>query len=132
MANDIERNIKEQYANGIKDFIIAGHSQGAAVAFLLRSHLFYRTKEGALPKDIVYKTYCSAAPKPGNLYYAYDYDFINSGNWAFTVVNAADWVPETPFSIQQVTDFNALNPFSNIKKVLKKQKLLVRLYAGFI
>ncbi|MBA2563195.1 MAG: lipase family protein [Chitinophagaceae bacterium] len=132
MAGDIERSIMEQYAKGIRDFIIAGHSQGAAIAYLLRSHLYYRTKAGALPKDIIYKTYCSAAPKPGNLYYAYDYDFINSGGWALTVVNAADWVPEIPFSIQQVTDLNALSPFSHIKKVLKKQKLLVRLYAGAV
>lgn len=26
MANDIEQNIKEQYAKGVKEFIIAGHS----------------------------------------------------------------------------------------------------------
>jgi hypothetical protein len=80
----------------------------------------------------VYKTYCSAAPKPGNLYYAYDYDFINRGGWAFTVVNAADWVPETPISIQQLQDLNTLNPFTNIKSSLRQQKYAIRMYAGIV
>jgi len=119
LANDIERKIKEQYDKGIKDFLIVGHSQGGGIAYLLRSYLYYRTKEGALPADITYKTYCSAAPKPGNLYYAYDYDFINRNGWAFNIVNAADWVPETPISIQQLRDLNQLNPFTDIKNSLR-------------
>ena len=132
LAADIEQKIKEQYANGVKDFIIMGHSQGGAIAFLLRSYLYYRTKEGALPGDIIYKTYCSAAPKPGNLHYAYDFEAINGPDWAFTVVNAADWVPETPISIQQLSDFNTLNPFTNISRSLSRQRYIVRLYANII
>ena len=128
LAPTIIEKIKEQYANGVKEFVIAGHSQGGALAFLLRSYLFYLTQKGELPKDIVYKTYCSAAPKPGNLYYAYDYDFITRNGWAFTVVNAKDWVPETPFSVQRITDFNSVNPFVNVKDVLAKQKMVVRWY----
>jgi hypothetical protein len=132
MAADIEGKIKEHYAKGVKEFILTGHSQGAGITYLLRSYLFYRTKAGALPADIVYKTYCSAAPKPGNLFYAYDYDFINRGGWAFTVVNAADWVPETPFSVQQFADLNPLNPFVGIKSTLRKQKYFIRIYAGLV
>lgn len=129
IVGDMEQKIKDQYAKGVKDFILSGHSQGAGITFLVRSYLYYRTKEGALPADITYKTYCSAAPKPGNLQYVYDYDFINKGGWSFTVVNAADWVPETPYSIQKLNDINPMNPFVNIKSVLKKQKYFVRLYA---
>ena len=132
MAADIENKIREQHAKGVKEFIITGHSQGAAIAYLLRSHIYYRTQEGALPADIIYKTYCSAAPKPGNLFYAYDYDFINKGGWAYTIVNAADWVPETPFSIQQFNDLNPLNPFVIIKSALSKQRYFVRVYAGLV
>ena len=128
LAPGIVQKIKEQYANGVKEFVIAGHSQGGALAFLLRSYLFYLTKNGGLPKDIVYKTYCSAAPKPGNLYYAYDFDFITRNGWAFTIVNAKDWVPESPFTVQRITDFNTVNPFVNVKDVLAKQKLVVRWY----
>jgi hypothetical protein len=132
LAADIEQQIKEQYSKGVKDIILSGHSQGGAITYLLRSYLYYRTKEGALPADITYKTYCSAAPKPGNLYYAYDYEFINKNGWAFTVVNAADWVPEMPFSIQQISDLNPLNPFANIKTSLRKQRPLIRFYAGLV
>src|SRR5690606_32691457 len=49
---------------------------------------------------------------------------------AFRVVNEQDWVPETPFSIQTLKDFNTVNPFLNIKPALKKSSFLVRLYAN--
>ncbi|MBS1567514.1 MAG: lipase family protein, partial [Bacteroidetes bacterium] len=71
--------------------------------------------------------YGSAAPKTGNTFFAYDFDFITRGGWAFTIVNAADWVPETPFSVQQVSDFNTLNPFVNIDGALKGQPWIVRM-----
>jgi lipase (class 3) len=129
LAPTIVQQIKIAYEKGIHEFIIAGHSQGGALAFLIRSYLFYLTEKGDLPKNILFKTYCSAAPKPGNLYYGYDYDFITRGGWSYTVVNAADWVPETPFSIQRLTDFNEVNPFIHVDGILKKQKLLIRLYA---
>jgi Lipase (class 3) len=130
MAPTMLQQIRLAYEKGIHEFIIAGHSQGGAIAFLARSWLFYLSEQGELPKDITWKTYCSAAPKPGNLYYGYDFDFITRGGWAYTVVNAADWVPETPFSIQRIDDFNAVNPFIHVKDILKKQKLLVRWYMG--
>lgn len=128
LAPTIEEQIQKWHARGIKEFLIMGHSQGAAIAFLLRSYLFYKTKNKTLPEDLIFKTYCSAAPKPGNLYYAYDYEYLNREGWSYTVVNAMDWVPETPFSIQQITDVNTLNPFSGIDAVLKKQKFFVRTY----
>ncbi len=128
LGPDILLKINEQFANKrITDFIIMGHSQGGALAFLLRSWLEYERKKGAIPNAIHFKTYCSAAPKPGNLQYTYDYDFITRGGWGLTVVNAADWVPETPFSIQTITDFNPSNPFVNAKKTIKKQKLITRI-----
>ncbi|RYZ21790.1 MAG: lipase family protein [Chitinophagaceae bacterium] len=132
MTGDIERKIRELYDKGARNFIISGHSQGAAIAFLLRSYLHYRTLEGALPADITYKTYCSAAPKPGNLVYAYDFDYINRGGWAHTVVNAADWVPETPLSLQQIRDLNPVNPLVNLKSALRRQKLPVRVYGNMV
>ncbi|GAB4091448.1 lipase family protein [Flaviaesturariibacter terrae] len=132
MSADIERHIQALYARGTKSIIISGHSQGGAIAYLLRSYLYYRTQSGALPAGISYKTYCSAAPKPGNLVYAYDYEFINRGGWAFNVVNAADWVPETPVTVQQVGDLNPLNPLSDLKASLRTKKLPVRVYAAVV
>lgn len=123
MAPSIVEQLSEQYnQHGIKSVYIMGHSQGGALAFLLTSYLHYLMEDGELPSDLVLKTYCSAAPKPGNLFYAYDYDYVTRGGWSFTVVNAADWVPETPFSLQTISDFNDLNPFKNIEKGLKMQQ----------
>lgn len=128
LAPTITEQVKLAYQKGIHEFIIIGHSQGGALATLTRSYLFYLTEKGALPKDIVYKTYCSAAPKTGNLFYAYDFDFITRNGWAFTIVNAADWVPETLFSVQTLTDFNPLNPFINIDGLLQGQPAVARWY----
>lgn len=130
MAPDIVEKINGLYKKGTKDFYIFGHSQGGAIAYLLRSYLHYLQQDGELPKDILFKTYCSAAPKPGNMYYAYDFEYITRGGWAYTVVNRADWVPESPYTIQRIQDMNAVNPLINTKKLLKKQKFFVRLVGG--
>ena len=132
LSGTVEQQIRAAYQQGTRQFIVTGHSQGAGIAYLLRSYLHYRTLEGALPADIVYKTYCSAAPKPGNLYYAYDFEFINRGGWAFTIVNAADWVPETPTTVQNFSDLNDLNPFRNANSMLRNQKLAIRAYANLV
>ncbi len=117
---------------GIRNFIIMGHSQGGAIAYMLTSHLENLKQQHKLPTDIRFKTYCSAAPKPGNLYYAYDYENLTRNGWAYNVVNAADWVPETPFSIQTVNDFNTVNPFTNAKRIIKKQKFPVSMVLNHI
>lgn len=129
MSADIISHVKERYARGTRQFIVTGHSQGGAIAFLLRSYLQYHPD---LPKDIIYKTYCSAAPKPGNLFYAYDFENITRDGWGFRIVNSDDWVPETPLSLQTVEDYNMPNPFMNVKGELKKQKFFIRLYGNLI
>lgn len=128
MAPSIAEFIKTYRQKGVKEFIIVGHSQGGALCFLLRSWLHYQAQAGSLPNDIVYKTYCSAAPKPGNMQYVYDHDFITRVGWSYTVVNALDWVPETPFSLQSLRDFNEANPFVNVGTGFKKLPFLARLY----
>ncbi|MBO9562884.1 MAG: lipase family protein [Niastella sp.] len=128
MAPSIAEYIKTYRQRGVKEFIVSGFSQGGALTFLLRSWLHYQTATGQLPADIVYKTYSSAAPKPGNMQYVYDYDYITRVGWSYTVVNALDWVPETPFSLQSLKDFNEANPFINVSGALKKQPLLARWY----
>jgi hypothetical protein len=79
-------------------------------------------RQKKLPEDMHFKTYCSAAPKPGNLYFAYEYENLVGEGWAYNVVNAADWVPQTPISIQTLDDFNPTNPFLNAKKRIRKLK----------
>jgi hypothetical protein len=107
---------------GIKDFYIMGHSQGGAIGYLMTSHLKQLQRQGKISPTVQFKTYCSAAPKPGNLFYAYEYEALTAGGWGFNVVNSADWVPETPITIQTLEDFNQTNPFANIPDLLKKQK----------
>ncbi|SDK13467.1 lipase family protein [Flavobacterium noncentrifugens] len=132
LIDDVRQKIHAKYAKGIRDFIIFGHSQGAGIAFLMSAQLKYDQKEGKLPKDIQFKTYCSAAPKPGNLYFAYDYESANRNGWSYTVVNAADWVPEMPISIQSIEDLNKTNPFANVQGTIKKQPLLERPLMEFV
>lgn len=122
LSKEILPKINELYQKGTKEFLIIGHSQGGAVSYLITSYLYNLQQHGVLAKDIKFKTYCSAAPKPGNLYYAYEYEAMTQGGWAFNVVNAADWVPEVPISIQTLKDFNYSNPFKNAKEIIKKQK----------
>ncbi len=127
LSETILPKIDSCYLAGFRDFYITGHSQGGGVSFLMTSLLLHMQRDGKLPEDIRFKTYCSAAPKPGNLYYAYDYENLTQKGWAYNVVNSEDWVPETPLSIQTVDDFNAVNPFTNINSVFKKQKLPIRM-----
>jgi pimeloyl-ACP methyl ester carboxylesterase len=112
-------------AAGSRSFIIMGHSQGGALAFLTTSYLHY--KYSTQYPDLQLTAYCSAAPKPGNLYYAYDFDFITRNSHSFRIVNTADWVPENPLTVQTVADMKYPNPLADAKTTIRKQKFLVRL-----
>ncbi|ANH81649.1 lipase [Niabella ginsenosidivorans] len=131
LVTDMLPKIKESYQKGIKDFYIFGHSQGGALAYLVDSYLYYKRQAGALPADLHFKTYTSAAPKPGNAQYAYDFEFINKGGWTYSVVNSADWVPETPYSIQRVSDMNTVNPIVDIPEALKRARFPLRQVGNF-
>ncbi len=122
LAKDILAKIDSCYRTGIRNFIVTGHSQGGAIAYLLTSYLYHRQQKQELPQDIRLKTYCSAAPKPGNLQFAYEYEMLTQEGWAYNVVNSADWVPEVPMSIQTLDDMARINPFLNARKIIRKQK----------
>ncbi|PBQ32682.1 lipase [Sphingobacteriaceae bacterium] len=126
LSRDILPKIDSLYKKGIKEFIIAGHSQGGAITYLLTSYLEDMKTKNRIPGDIRFKTYSSASPKAGNLYYAYTYEALTR-DWAFNSVSTADWVPEVPFSIQTVNDFTDVNPFKNVKPMMKKQKFGTRI-----
>ncbi|NUY82479.1 lipase family protein [Flavobacterium sp. MAH-1] len=117
---DILEKVKDRYSKKRNNFIIFGHSQGAGIAYFVTAQLRYYQRTGVLPKDIKFKTYCSAAPKPGNLYFAYDYEESTQFGWSTSVVNAADWVPEVPFTVQTLKDFNKTNPFKLAPKMIEE------------
>lgn len=127
LAPDIVRMVNDQYAKGIRSFLVFGHSQGGAIAFLLTSYLYYLKEENSIPHDIQFKTYCSAAPKPGNMNYAYDFEFLTRNGWAYTIINAYDWVPESPYTVQRMQDMNSVNPLIHTKDGLRKAKWYMRL-----
>lgn len=132
LVNDMLPKIDSCYRAGIKDILIMGHSQGGAIAYLLTAHLKSLQKQSRLPADIQFKTYCSAGPKPGNLYFAYEYEAATQNGWGYNVVNSADWVPEVPFSIQTINDVNTTNPFKGAPALIKKQKLPQRIVLKYI
>lgn len=132
LSADILPKLDSLYQQGTRNVLIMGHSQGGAIAYLLTAHLLNLQHQQKLPADIRFKTYCSAAPKPGNLYFAYEYEAMTQGGWAYNVVNAADWVPETPISIQTFNDFNPTNPFANAKVALKSQKFPKDIILGYV
>jgi hypothetical protein len=132
MSESIVAQIREQYASGVHEFIISGHSQGGAIAYLLTSYLYDLRSTGKIPHDIVFKTYCSAAPKPGNLYYAYSYEQLTNGGWGYNVVNPADWVPQTPFSVQTIGEQPAISPFKGARKSIRSMGFPKNLVIGYM
>ncbi|MCF0189913.1 MAG: lipase family protein [Marinilabiliaceae bacterium] len=123
MQEDIISKLDSCYNAGIRDCILTGHSQGGAITYLMTAFLLRKQELGEFHKDMQFKTYCSAAPKPGNYAFAMSYGRMTRGGWAFNVVNADDWVPETPMSVQTPDDFNPTNPFARIDDVAKMGKM---------
>lgn len=120
LSKDIIPKIDSCITKGIYNFLIIGHSQGGAISYLLTSYLQQLKKENKISEKVQFKTYSSAAPKPGNLYYAYSYEHLVNPGWGFTIVNTFDWVPETPVAFQTIKDFNKTNPFESAKSYIKK------------
>jgi len=132
LSKDILTKLEEYRLKGIKEYIIAGHSLGGAVATLLTAHLKSLQEREQLSNEFKFKTYCSAAPKPGNLNFAYHYEKVTKGGWAFNVVNPADWTLEAPFTIQAISDLNVINPFVYAKTNKKNMKLKDRLLMNYL
>lgn len=132
LAEEIVPQIQSRYAAGIKDFFITGHSQGGAITVLLTAHLANLQRRGELPADLRFKTYSSAAPKVGNVYFASDYNILTQDGWGYNVVNADDWVPQTFLTVQKTEDFPALNIFETVKESISHQSFFKRLLGNYL
>jgi len=126
LSNDIFSHIRQFAESGQKEFYLVGHSQGGAIAFILNAWIRQKIHDGELPDDLVFKTYGSATPKPGNLNFAYDFELKNQGGWAYNILHPDDWVPETPSGVQQINDFNRQSPFGKIDMLKKNSGAMQR------
>jgi hypothetical protein len=94
-------------------FFITGHSQGGAIATLVRSFLEHQPVGGLEAES--YKTYVFAPPKPGNDQYGFDFDRLTAfPRRAFRVANTEDWVPQVPPTLQWIRDISTPNPVSSL------------------
>jgi hypothetical protein len=114
LADDIQPQISNLYSQGYRKFLVGGHSQGGSLSYCISAWLMQLREKGVF-EDIQIKTYASAPPKMGNMYFAYEYDNANLSRWSFSIVNTADPVPEMPFTTQQIeVDMNEPNPILNL------------------
>lgn len=132
LSREMLPKIDSCYKAGIKNFLIMGHSQGGGISYLLTAHFYNLQSKGVLPADIRFKTYCSAAPKPGNLYFAYDYENRTQNGWAYNVVSAVDWVPQTPFSVEIAEDLPVVSPIAMVEETIKKQTFFKRMFLKMV
>lgn len=116
---------------------ITGHSQGAAIATLLHSLLYYAGQAGLdtpfgkeiSAKQFDIKSYVFAQPKPGNWQFTQDFAQI-AGNQGrlLCLNNSRDWVTQVPFAFGLVDDITG-NP---IPGVLRKLPLIGKLAAWIV
>ncbi len=94
----------------ISKLYITGHSQGAAIATLIHSFLYYAStdrrdryslKSKLSPAQL--KSYLFAQPKPGNLQYAQDFARISKDS-AYVINNDRDPVPQLPLSLESISE----------------------------
>src|SRR5690606_11901574 len=116
LADDMKSRIDSLYSLGYRNYLVAGHSQGGALTYYVSAWLHHLRNDNIYP-GIKVKTYASASPKMGNMYFAYDYDNVTREGWSYSIVNSDDAVPEMPFTTQQVDiDMNEPNPILGMMK----------------
>jgi hypothetical protein len=99
-----------KYNHKISKLLITGHSQGAAIATLIHSFLYYALTDpndryglkNSLNPDKL-KSYVFAQPKPGNLQFAQDFARITKEN-AYVINNDRDPVPQVPLSLETIAE----------------------------
>lgn len=115
LSDELKNQVMEQYKEGIRDFILVGHSQGSGTSLLATAWLLYLQKEGKIPADIRFKTYSIATPKVGNYQFVCDFERVTAGGYALSVDNVIDWVPSIAMTFQAPGDFPAVSPFKDLK-----------------
>jgi hypothetical protein len=100
LSKDIINNIKALNYDGIYNIIITGHSQGGALAILLRAYLENLPK-GILSEKNTFRTYAFANPKVGNQAFVDAYRRGCEAGTNYSIVNVKDLVPKMPLSYSE-------------------------------
>ena len=92
-------------------FYVSGHSQGAALAALFTA--WVRCSGYQYAPYMRMKSYYFAQPKPGNDYFADDFNerhcfakAYDNSSWAYRVTNDQDFVPQLPLTLELPDDLN--------------------------
>ncbi|MEP7168116.1 MAG: hypothetical protein ABI855_01975 [Bacteroidota bacterium] len=113
LSKDIIDRVNNLNLQGVYEFIITGHSQGGALANMLRAYL-ENLSHNEISKKNKFKTYTFAAPMVGNKVFANDYNAsYASDQSSFNIINPEDPIPGLPFSYND-TNYIA----DNIKSLL--------------
>ncbi|HET6244529.1 MAG: hypothetical protein H0V01_09825 [Bacteroidetes bacterium] len=105
LAKDILYQIRIMNIEGINNFIITGHSQGGALASLLRAYL-ENLPADQMSKGNKFKNYSFAAPMIGNKWFSREYNSkFCDANTSFNVAIKSDPIPSFPLSYNDTASF---------------------------
>jgi triacylglycerol lipase len=101
LSKDLLYHINVLNNQGIFNIIITGHSQGGALANMLRAYL-ENLSNYEISKKNRFKTYAFAAPMTGNKNFIAEYNArYCSNNSSFNIIIPSDPVPDMPFSYNE-------------------------------
>jgi triacylglycerol lipase len=101
LSKDLLYHINVLNNQGIFTIIITGHSQGGALANMLRAYL-ENLSHYEISKKNKFRTYAFAAPMVGNRYFIAEYNARYCTNSSsFNIIIPSDPVPDMPFSYNE-------------------------------
>ena len=112
LSKDITAQIKKLNSDKVYHIIVTGHSQGGALAQLLRAYLENQPSKTIAEKN-KFKTYSFASPMTGNKHFAEEYSKRYCNGSSYNIINPKDLVTTLPLSYNDSnyvsqTDFIAL------------------------
>ncbi len=117
LHEDLIYNINNLNKEGIYHFILTGHSQGGALANMLRAYL-ENLNHDEVSKKNKYKVYTFAAPLAGNAKFAKEYNGRFAENKSsYNIINPADPIPTLPLTYDDSTTLSG-----NLKTLLFDKK----------
>ena len=109
IAEEVLGQLKELHKLGVSNVIITGHSQGGALAHLMRAYLEHLPRR-KLPTHMEFKTYSFAAPMVGDRAFATEYEREYCTRLSsFSIIEPEDPVPDMPIAYSEGNAFSMQN-----------------------